>query len=126
MGGGWLARAIKFAAEDASGGEEVLGLFGEVIFLFVDDLFYSRVDDHFGAHKAGAEGAVERAVAHGDAVVGRLNNGIFLCVGTDAFAQITAGRGVGGATGAAAIAAVCDAARGAVVAGGDDAAVADN
>jgi len=43
-------------------GMQVAGLLGKVVFLFIDHFLDAAVDNHFGAHQAGAQNAVEHAV----------------------------------------------------------------
>ncbi len=97
-----------------------------MVLLVVDDFDDAGVDDHFGAGKAWGEGDIDGCLADADAVVGGLGDGVLLGVGADAVAERGPGGGIAGASIAAAIAAVANAARGAVVAGRDDAAVLDD
>lgn len=117
---------FKLTADHAGAGEEIARLFGEVIFNFVDDFFDAGVDDHFGAHQAGAQGAVEHAVFDADPVVGCLNDRIFLRMGADAITEALSRRGIGCTAGAASVATVFNAARRTVVASGDNSTVLHN
>ena len=115
--------SLESPQDDAGLGEDGLRLLGDGILLVVDDLADARVDDHLGAHEAGRERDVDRRALRRDAVVGGLRDGVLLGVRADALAEPGAARRVGGAARAAALVAVADAARRAVVAGRDDAAV---
>jgi len=89
----------------------------------VHDFADSGVDDHLGAHEAGAEGGVEGGIADAVSVVGDLGDRILLTVRAEAFVEAGSAFGERVAPGAPAFIAVSHAARGAVVAGRDDATV---
>src|SRR5262245_25419114 len=82
------------------------------------------VDDHLRAHQAGREGRVQGAAAHRDAVEGRLRDRVLLAVRAQALVEARPALREGVAARAAALVAVARPARGAVVAGRDDAPVA--
>ena len=88
--------------------------------LVEDDLANARLDRLLGAAEARAQRRVERAAVRGVAVAGGHDDRVLLGVDADAGVVAGAGRGVRGAARAAAVAAVGDTHRRAVVAGGDD------
>jgi len=68
-------------------------LAGEVVGvgLFVDDFNDAGVDYHLGADDARLVGAVERGVLNADTELGRLYDGVLLCV--DGETQLVLGAG---------------------------------
>ena len=100
--------------------EHLLDLVDEGIVATVDDLLYPRVDDELGAREARRNRNVDRATGDGVAVVGGLADGVLLGVCAETFFEMRAALRRCRAARAAAGEAVLDAARSAVVAGGEN------
>ena|SRR3989338_666818 len=91
----------------------------------IDHLLNAGVDDHLGATEAGRKRGIERSPLDVDPVIGRLNDGIFLRVGAEAGIEVGAGDSDFVTARTAPLIAVFNAARGAVVAGGNNPLVLD-
>ena len=92
-------------AFDARLGEERLRQF-VVVVLFVDDLLDARLDDRLAAVRTGEGDAVDARVAGGDALVGRLRDGVEFGVGAAQSFLVGARNAVGVLAEAAGVAAV--------------------
>ena len=100
--------------------EHLLHLVDEGVVATIDDLLYAGVDDELRAGEAGGNRYVDRAARDGVAVVGGLADRVLLGVGAEAFLEMGPAFRRCRAARAAAGEAVLDAARSAVVAGGED------
>ena len=110
-------------ADNAGLVKERLGLCIEGILARVDDLADAGVDDHLRAGQARGKRDVDGGAGQANAVIGRLADGVLLGVDADALVQRGPALHIAGTTRAPALKAVANAARRAVVARRDNAAV---